>query len=262
MLTLYEHPLSTYAMKVKIALREKGLEFQSIIPDGMANGTASGAFVHASPRAEVPTLIDGDIEIFDSTVILEYLEDKWPSPAVLPASPAARARVRMLEDVMDTQYEANNWGTMEVLKARRATGALADRLVTFGRERMEQLQRWLDTQLGDSPWMNGASFGWGDIVTAPYVARTTLNWGYAPATPRIAAWLDRCRARPSVAQTVDEMLKVFGNLPDFPTLISEGKIKRQYRDHRLEWMIAGGGLEVVREGIEKGTIRFGRLPGT
>jgi len=53
MLTLYEHPLSAYVMKVKIALHEKGLEFQAILPDGLSTGTTSGAFVEASPRVVV-----------------------------------------------------------------------------------------------------------------------------------------------------------------------------------------------------------------
>jgi len=88
MLTLFEHPLSAYAMKVKMALLEKKLEFKAMTPDGMANGTAGGAFVDANPRAEVPTLIDDDVKVFDSTVILEYLEDKWPAPVLLPKTPA------------------------------------------------------------------------------------------------------------------------------------------------------------------------------
>lgn len=261
MITLYQHPLSTYVMKVKIALREKGIEFAQILPDGMADGTAGGEFVAASPRAEIPTLVDGDVRVFDSTIILEYIEDKWPEPPLRAATPAARARTRMIEDVMDTQYEPNNWGTMEVLRAKRATGALADRLVAFGRSNIERLQHWLDGQLGDAQWFDGDRFGMTDLVVAPYVARSQANYGYEPVTPRLAAWLRRVGARPAVAQTLDEMRDVFAKLPDFPTLIAQGKVKRQYRDHRLEWMIAGGGLEVVREGIEKGTIRFSRLPG-
>ena len=66
---------------------------------------AAGDFVAANPRAEVPALIHDGVGVFDSTIILEYLEDKWPSPALLPREPAARARARMLEDAMDTHYE-------------------------------------------------------------------------------------------------------------------------------------------------------------
>ncbi len=156
MLTLYQHPLSTYAMKVKIALREKGIPFTPILPDGMADGSAGGEFVASSPRAEIPALIDGDVQVFDSTVILEYIEDKWPEPPLRATIPAAKARTRMIEDVMDCQYEPNNWGTMEVLRAKRATGPLADKLVAFGRANIERIQRWLDGQLGDAPWFHRA----------------------------------------------------------------------------------------------------------
>jgi len=70
MLKLYEHPLSAYAMKVKIALNEKGLDYETAIPDGMPMGRAAGEFVEANPRAEVPALIDDAFRVFDSTVIL------------------------------------------------------------------------------------------------------------------------------------------------------------------------------------------------
>src|SRR3954462_107748 len=107
MLKRSEHPPSAHAMKVKIALNEKNIEYQRAIPDGMAVGKAGGEFVDANPRAEVPTLIDDSFSVFGSTVILESLEDKGPTPPLLPKSPAERARGRMIEDVMDTQYEQN-----------------------------------------------------------------------------------------------------------------------------------------------------------
>ena len=81
---LYEHPLSSYAQKVKIALREKGLKFDVETPQGLGSGKSTGPFADSSPRMEVPALIDGDARIFDSTIILEYIEDKWPTPALLP----------------------------------------------------------------------------------------------------------------------------------------------------------------------------------
>jgi len=261
MLTLYEHPLSAYAMKAKMALLEKGLEFQAILPDGLANGTATGAFVAASPRAEIPALIDGDVQVFDSTIILEYLEDKWPTPALLPKTPAARARVRMIEDVMDGLYEPNNWGIMEVTRFKRASGALADRLVGFAKSNIDQLQHWLDEQLGDAQWFNGEQFGWGDIACAPYINRSAAAGYTPPAGSKLQAWLSRVNQRPSVAKVVDQMQHVIANLPDFATLLAQGKVKRQYRDHRLEWMIRGGGISIVQEGIEKSTVRFSRLPG-
>ena len=261
MLTLYEHPLSAYAMKVKMALLEKNLEFKAMIPEGMADGTTGGDFVEASPRAEIPALIDGDVQLFDSTVILEYLEDKWPTPALLPKAPAERARVRMIEDIMDSVYEPNNWGLMEVTGFKRASGALADKLVAFSTANIKQLQGWLDTQLGDHDWFNGDTFGWGDVSVAPYLNRSAAA-GLGPQKgSRLEAWFNRANERDSVSQVIDQMKQVMANLPDFAALLADGKIKRQYRDHRLDWMIRGGGISIVQEGIDKGTIRFSRLPG-
>src|SRR5271156_1957250 len=114
MITLYDHPLSPYAQKVRIALREKGLEFRAALPGGLGAGGAAGEFAEANPRAEVPVLIEGEARVFDSTVILEYLEDAHPTPALLPAGAVDRARVRMIEEVMDTHYEAINWALGEI----------------------------------------------------------------------------------------------------------------------------------------------------
>ena len=260
MLTLYEHPLSAYAMKAKMALLFKKLEFNAVTPEGLAVGSAGGEFLDASPRAEIPALIDGDVQLFDSTIILEYLEDKWPTPPLLPKTPAERARVRMIEDVMDTLYEPNNWGHMEVTRFKRASGPLADKLVAAAQSNISQLQGWLDSQLGDRTWFNGDSFGWGDIAVAPYVNRSAAA-GMEPAGKSgLAAWLERANQQECVSKVITQMKEVVANLPDMAALIAEGKIIRQYRDHRLEWMIRSGGISVIQEGMDKGTIRFSRLP--
>jgi glutathione S-transferase len=124
---LYEHPLSSYAQKVKIALREKGLDFTVETPQALGSGKADGKFAAASPRNEVPALVDGDVRIFDSTIILEYLEDKFPSPPLLPRDPAARANARMIEELCDTLYEAVNWGLSEIRWFKRAEGEQAEK---------------------------------------------------------------------------------------------------------------------------------------
>ena len=134
MITVYEHPLSPYAQKVKIALREKGLAFELTQPGGLGAGGAAAEFTDFSPRAEVPALTDGEARIFDSTIILEYLEDAYPTPPMLPPGAADRARVRLLEEVMDTHYEAINWGLSEIRWFRRAEAATSStQLATEGR---------------------------------------------------------------------------------------------------------------------------------
>ena len=68
---VYDHPLSPYAQKVKIALLEKEVAFEAPLPEAIGIGGAAGDFVTTNPRAEVPALIDGDVRVFDSTIILE-----------------------------------------------------------------------------------------------------------------------------------------------------------------------------------------------
>lgn len=259
MITLYDHPLSPYAQKVKISLREKGLAFETVAPGGLGAGGAQGDFVEASPRAEVPALVDGDVRIFDSTIILEYLDDAYPDPAMRPASPADRARVRMLEEVMDTHFEAINWGLSEIRWFKRAEGAQADALFAAAKSQTEGFFAWLEKQLGGREWFNGETFGWGDLSVAPYV-NGSVGQGNPPVRgSKLSAWLERANARPSVAATNADMAAMASastTMPNVAELVEKGLFKREYRDHRLEWMIKSGGIDVVLKGLERDNIRF------
>jgi glutathione S-transferase/RNA polymerase-associated protein len=255
---LYDHPLSPYSQKVKIALREKGVAFEAALPGGLGAGGASGEFIDANPRAEVPALIDGDVRIFDSTVILEYVEDRWPEPPLLPATPAERARVRMLEEVMDTHYEAINWGISELRWFRRAEGDQAAMLEEAAARQTQGFFGWLERQLGDRPWFNGEAFGWGDLCVVPYL-NGSLGHGHKPAEgSKVADWLSRANARPSVAETAGEAAASAraSTMPNVAELVEKGLFRREYRDHRLEWMIKSGGVDVVLQGLKRDNIRF------
>jgi glutathione S-transferase/RNA polymerase-associated protein len=251
--TLYEHPLSPYAQKVKIALLEKGVEFTATMPDFFGG---DAAFAAANPRLEVPALLDGDVRVFDSTIILEYIEDRWPEPALLPVSPADRARVRMIEEVCDTYFEAVNWATYEIRVFQRATGAAAERLLGRAAEQIAGVNGWLDRQLSGHDWLNGARFGWGDLAAIAHVHAAAIGGNPPRPGTALAGWLDRTRARPSVAATLETAAAAFSGFEMLPSLIESGQFKREYRDHRLEWMLRSGGADIVLEGMQRGTIRF------
>ncbi len=259
-LEVIEHPLSPYAQKVKIALTEKGQAFTTSIPNAMGSGSTPGEFIAASPRGEVPVLVVDGRSLFDSSIILEFIEDRWPTPALLPKDPFERAKARTIEELCDTHYEAITWGLSEIANFRRATGEKAEAMQKTAGEQIGRLNAWLDRQLDGADWFGGETFGWGDICAAPFV-QGAAGFGFAPAPGSgLAAWLDRVRARPSVATSFDQARQALVAMSQVAGLVESGVFKRQYRDHRLEWMIRSGGLDVVNRGVEKSNIRFNDEP--
>lgn len=253
---LYEHPLSPYAQKVKIALREKGVAFETRLPDAIGSGADDHMLRRLNPRMEVPALVDGDLAIFDSTIMLEYVEDKYPKPAILPAKPADRARARMIEDVCDTHYEAINWGLGEIRFFGRGGPVLGEQLRQSAILQTGHIHAWLQAALGEKVWLVGDSFGWADLSAAPFVAMSDM-FGIPPQPgSTLAAWLARVRQRPAVAATVAEAMASLPQMETVGEYLRTGLFKREFRDHRLEWMIRSGGIQVVLDGLADKNIRF------
>jgi len=252
-LKLYEHPLSPYAQKVKIALYEKGIPFETTIPNLFGG---DDEFARTSPRLEVPSLVDGELAIFDSSIILEYIDDKWPEHPMRPATPAERARVRMIEEICDTYYEAINWGLAEIRYFRRATGDLAAKLTERAGRQIAGMHARLERDLGSRTYFNGEDFGWGDLSVFPYV-NGSMGFGFTPPSgSALSEWYGRVAARDSVRLCIDAALPALAGFDQVHQLVESGAFVREYRDHRLEWMIRSGGIEVVLEGLERKNIRF------
>lgn len=251
--TLLDIPLSPYAQKIKLSLLEKGIPFEVKYPD--VDQPDARAQMQ-NPRAEVPVLLDGELSVFQSSVIMEYIEERWPTPALLPSAPEDRARVRMLQEICDTAYDAVNWGVSEILVFKRAEGALAEAILGRAREQVNGLNARLERELGERTWFNGERFGFGDIVVYPFVNGAAALGNKPEPSSKLHSWLNAMRARPSaerLKQDIRETLPQFvGRAQD----IAEGKHRREYRDHRVEWMLRVGGLEIVTAGMAAQTIRF------
>ncbi|HEY1612142.1 MAG TPA: glutathione S-transferase family protein [Rhizomicrobium sp.] len=255
-LVVYEHPLSPYAQKVKIALDEKGVPYQAKMPAAIGTGLPDPDFLAANPRGEVPALIDGEVSIFDSTIILEYIEEKWPSPGLLPDRPAARARARMVEELMDTAFEPINWGMGEIHWFKRAEGTRARELEARAMWQARGLYGWLERTLGASEWFGGDRFGWADLSVVPYL-NSAQSFGIGPQVGSpLGLWLAKANDRPSVQKAAKAFADSLAGMTQAADAVKRGLFKREYRDHRLEWMIRSGGIDVVLEGLRTETIRF------
>ncbi|HEX4355653.1 MAG TPA: glutathione S-transferase family protein, partial [Polyangiales bacterium] len=166
MLKLLDVPLSPYAQKIKMALLEKSIPFETAYPDFDAPDAAMRTI---NPRLEVPVLQDEAANIFQSSIILQYIEERWPTPSLLPSDPVERARVRILEEICYTAYDAVTWGISEIAVFKRADGELADRILARAREQVSGLNARLERELAERAWFNGDAFGFGDLVVYPFV---------------------------------------------------------------------------------------------
>ena len=119
-----------------------------------------------------------------------------------------------------------------------------------------ELQAWLTDKLNGRDWFNGDSFGWADLSVAPYVNRS-FHYGLGtPDSSQLARWRTRIRERPSVAATFKEFEAAAANMGDASGRLASGAIRREYRDHRLEWMMKSGGVQIVLDGLARNNIRF------
>jgi glutathione S-transferase len=262
-LTLYEHPLSPYARKVKIVLYEKGIPFERVYVAPMTvkeSDAAFAGFARSSPRLEVPCLVDGDFRLFDSTILVDYLDDKWPERPMLPAGAEDRARARMVEEIADTILDAIHWGLMEIRFFRRVEkGPKADAMIARAGQQLAAVWDRLEVELADRAWLSGGAFGRADAAVIVHAQASAL-FGFAPLDrhPRFREWAARCLELESVKRDQGDLATFMAGAE--AGAMRRGPIRRQYRDHRLEWMMKTGGLDVVLTGLEQGTIHFVAWP--
>ena len=102
MLTIYSVPISLYCAKLRIVLRHKKLEWNEQPPPG---GYGSDEYKAIVASGNLPALVDGSLLVADSEAIAEYLEEKYPVPAMLPGEPSYRAKIRELSRFHDTRLE-------------------------------------------------------------------------------------------------------------------------------------------------------------
>ena len=160
---LYTSKLSPYSAKIRVALDEKGVAFEEIALPTRRAGIVEKPreLLEANPRGQVPVLVDGDLRLHDSTVILEYLEERYPDPPLYPRELRARARARLLEDTGDwLQSSAVAALLAETFRKPDPATRDAARLAEIAAA-LHQGYTWLERQI-EGPFLCGA-FGAADV---------------------------------------------------------------------------------------------------
>ncbi|HEY2511579.1 MAG TPA: glutathione S-transferase family protein [Polyangiaceae bacterium] len=214
---LYSGPLSMFGAKVEIALREKALDFELVmVPFDPARGyePKHPEVRRINPKAQVPVLVDGDLEIFDSTQIFEYLEHRSPTPPLWPHPPAARARARLLELRSDEVYFPH------VIRLMVLEDTPDDPAIQTARDAAARYYQEMDALLADGREFLAGPYTFADI--AFYMAQLFGARKGAPMTsdvPKLLAWRGRVSARPAVRTVAGAMGRYLAEigrpLPDF-----------------------------------------------
>jgi glutathione S-transferase len=185
-ITLYDADRCPYCARVRIALAEKGIEYETVEID--LDERPSWIY-EKNPLGRVPVLEDDAFVLPESAVINEYLEERYPEPALWPDDPGERAFGRLLVfrfDQLSKPYYALR---------REEDGA---------RDRLDAELTKLNAVLDARPYLTGREFGLADIAYVPWIlrARDRMNVDLR-RFPALTEWLGRLSARPAIAAELD-----------------------------------------------------------
>jgi glutathione S-transferase len=208
-----------FGAKAEIALREKGVGFElEMVAFSQAQGYSPKhpEVLRVNPKRQVPILIDGDVEIFDSTQIFEYAEHCWPSPPLWPAEPAARARARQLEHASDEVFFPH---VIRLMGLRAQPDPVDSPEWIKAREGIENYYAQQELLLAQRDYLAG-EYGYADIafyMAQFFAARHTVAMG--AVHPGLLAWRRRVAARPAVGAVIGPMAAYLRRIgypvPDF-----------------------------------------------
>ena len=183
--------------KTRIALLEKGLQWETTWVDLTKGEQKKPEYLAINPVGKVPALIDDGVVVHDSTIINEYLEDKYPKTPLLPKDPAMRARARSFEDYADAYLAPS---LFKILTNLRKPEAERDHdKIKEGEREVREHFAFLDRELAGRQFLAG-QLSLGDISFVPPLANyERAGYKIGSEFPNLLAWWERMKARPSFA---------------------------------------------------------------
>jgi len=196
MIKLYDFKSSPNCQRVKVVLAEKNLPYEIVPIDLQKKEQKTLEYLKLNPYGKVPVLTDDSTVLYESLIINEYLEEKYPNPPLMPKDPAKRAKARILVDYgmahFDSAYQKLRMELMKEAKEQSQPiidGAKAD---------LKKLLQRFEEELGTQEYLLGEF----SLVDADLLPRFTRLEGFKvlpdASLPRLGKYLERMKARPSV----------------------------------------------------------------
>ena len=196
MIKLYDFKSSPNCQRVKVVLAEKNLPYEIVPIDLTKKEQKNPDYLKMNPYGKVPVLTDDNTVLYESLIINEYLEEKYPNPPLMPKEPAKKAKGRILVDYgmahFDSAYQKLR---MELMKEAKEQ---SQPIIDGAKNDLKKLLQRFEEELGDQQYLLGEF----SLVDADLIPRFTRLEGFGvlpdSSLPRLGKYLERVKARPSV----------------------------------------------------------------
>jgi len=193
---LYDFKSSPNCQRVKIVLAEKNLPYDIAPIDLRAHEQKTPEYLKLNPYGKVPVLTDDATVLYESLIINEYLDEKYPNPPLMPKDPAKKAKARILVDYGMAHFDAPYQRLrMELMKDAKEQN---QQVIATAKAELKKLLQRLEDEIGEQQYLLGDF----SLVDADLLPRFTRLEGFGvlpdPSLPRLGKYLERVKTRPSV----------------------------------------------------------------
>jgi glutathione S-transferase len=190
-------PTSPYVRKVRVVMAEKKLDFQLLVEDPWN----ADVVLKSNPLGKVPCLVmEGGEAVFDSRVIVEYLDTLSPVGKLIPAAGRERIEVRTWEALADGLLDASILARLEQTWSGRTAEQRSQAWIDRQMSRVDTALKSMSQGLGDKPWCNGNSFTLADVATGCALGYLDFRFSHIDwrsSHPNLNKLYDKLAARPS-----------------------------------------------------------------
>jgi len=196
MIKLHDFKSSPNSQRVKVVLAEKNLTYEIVPVDLRKQEQKKPEYLKLNPYGKVPVLTDDFTVLYESLIINEYLNEKYPNPPLMPKDPGGKAKARILIDYgmahFDSAYQKLR---MELMKDPKEQ---SQPIIDGAKSDLKKLLQRFEDEIGDQLYLMGDF----SLVDADLIPRFTRLEGFGvlpdPLLPRFGKYMERMKARPSV----------------------------------------------------------------
>ena len=207
--TLYGPGYSTYARAARLALAEKGVDYDLVEVDFMAGGMPDEHLAR-HPFAKVPALEHDGLMLYETAAIERYIDEAFDGPSLQPSDPAGRARMTQIISLIDSYTYPSTVSALVIQRlVQPLMGGTADEsIVEAALPEVDKSMAELERLLGDQEYLTGSALSLADLHLAPifaYFVNTPESNGIMKDKPALNAWWQRMQARESMTKTQPQL---------------------------------------------------------